>query len=116
MKNPAPNLFLYSFLCCLLLLQLSTHLSSPVTELRASGSFTGGRTDTRIQFCLSKTDPYGGKTTGIIRTKTFLGDYDYDMEANNMTALGRWDPSRYVNIWVVEDIKSEYMQSFDCGV
>ena len=82
----------------------------------ASGAFTGGRTDTRIQFCLSKTDPNGGKTTGIIRTKTFLGDYDYDMEANEMTSLGRWDPSRYVNIWVVEDIKSEYMQSFDCGV
>ena len=82
----------------------------------ASGAFTGGRTDTRIQFCLSKTDPSGAKTTGIVRTKTFLGDYDYDMEGSDVTALGRWDPSRYVNIWVVEDIKSEYMQSFDCGV
>ncbi|MFT3934686.1 MAG: gliding motility-associated C-terminal domain-containing protein [Chitinophagaceae bacterium] len=82
----------------------------------ASGTFAGGRTDTRIQFCLSKTDPYGAKTTGIVRTKTYLGDYDYDMEGSDMTALGRWDPSRYVNIWVVEDIKSEYMQTFECGV
>ncbi len=81
-----------------------------------TGAFTGGRTDTRIQFCLAKTDPNGGKSTGIVRTKTFLGDYDYDMEAGDMTALGRWDPSRYVNIWVVEDIKSEYMQTFECGV
>ena len=81
-----------------------------------TGAFTGGRTDTRIQFCLAKTDPNGGKTTGIVRTRTFLGDYDYDMEAGDMTALGRWDPSRYVNIWVVEDIKSEYMQDFECGV
>ncbi|MEO5681478.1 MAG: gliding motility-associated C-terminal domain-containing protein [Chitinophagaceae bacterium] len=82
----------------------------------ATGAFTGGRTDTRIQFCLAKTDPAAGKTSGIVRTKTFLGDYDYDMEAGDMTALGRWDPSKYVNIWVVEDIKSEYMQTFECGV
>ncbi len=81
-----------------------------------TGAFTGGRTDTRIQFCLAKTEPNGGKTSGILRTKTYLGDYDYDMEAGDMTALGRWDPSRYVNIWVVEDIKSEYMQTFECGV
>ena len=81
-----------------------------------TGAFTGGRTDTRIQFCLAKTDPAGGKTSGIVRTKSFLGDYDFDMEGSDMTALGRWDPSRYVNIWVVEDIKSEYMQSFECGV
>ncbi|MEP6726908.1 MAG: M43 family zinc metalloprotease, partial [Bacteroidota bacterium] len=81
-----------------------------------TGAFTGGRTDTRIQFCLAKTDPSGGKTSGIVRTKTFLGDYDFDMEAGDMTSLGRWDPSKYVNIWVVEDIKSEYMQTFECGV
>ncbi|HTL06996.1 MAG TPA: M43 family zinc metalloprotease, partial [Chitinophagaceae bacterium] len=82
----------------------------------ASGAFTGGRTDTRIQFCLAKTDPNGGLTSGILRNKTYLGDYDFDMEGSDVTALGRWDPSRYVNIWVVEDIKSEYMQTFECGV
>ncbi len=82
----------------------------------ASGTFAGGRTDTRIQFCIAKTDPNGGKTTGIVRTKTFLGDYDYDMEGGDVVSLGRWDPSRYVNIWVVQDIKSEYMQTFECGV
>ncbi len=81
-----------------------------------TGAYTGGRTDTRIQFCMAKTDPNGGKTTGIVRTKTYLGDFDYDMEGGDMVSLGRWDPSRYVNIWVVEDIKSEYMQTFECGV
>lgn len=91
-------------------------LQSMNEAFSASGAFTGGRTDTRIQFCLAKTDPGGGKTTGILRTKTYLGDYDYDMEGSDMTSLGRWDPSRYVNIWVVEDIKSEYMQTFECGV
>jgi len=81
----------------------------------AAGAFAGGRTDTKIQFCLAKTAPDGGKTTGIVRTHSYLTDFDNEMEGGDLTALGRWDPARYVNIWVVTDIKSEYMQDFDCG-
>ncbi|MBS0031972.1 gliding motility-associated C-terminal domain-containing protein [Chitinophaga sp. 22321] len=81
----------------------------------ATGAFTGGRTDTKIQFCLAKTAPDGGKTTGIVRTHSYLTDFDNEMEGGDLTALGRWDPARYVNIWVVTDIKSEYMQDFACG-
>lgn len=80
-----------------------------------TGAFAGARTNTRIQFCLAKTDPDGGKTTGILRAKTYLGDFDADMEGGDVTAMGRWDGSRYINIWVVEDIKSEFMQNFECG-
>jgi gliding motility-associated-like protein len=82
----------------------------------ASGTFTGGRTDTRIQFCLAKTAPDGGRTTGIVRTHSYLSDFDYDMEAGDLTALGAWDRSRYINIWVVSAIRSEYMQDFNCGI
>ncbi|MBO9730116.1 MAG: gliding motility-associated C-terminal domain-containing protein [Chitinophaga sp.] len=81
----------------------------------ATGAFTGARTDTKIQFCLAQTAPDGGKTTGIVRVHSYLSDFDNEMEGGDLTALGRWDPSRYVNIWVVKDIKSEYMQSFSCG-
>ncbi|MCW3466768.1 gliding motility-associated C-terminal domain-containing protein [Chitinophaga nivalis] len=81
----------------------------------ATGAFTGGRTDTRIQFCLAKTAPDGSKTTGIVRTHSYLSDFDVDMEGSALTALGKWDGSRYINIWVVTDIKSEYMQGFECG-
>lgn len=80
-----------------------------------TGAFTGGRTDTKIQFCLAKTAPDGGKTNGIVRTHSYLTDFDNEMEGGDLTALGRWDPTRYVNIWVVTDIKSEYMQDFECG-
>lgn len=82
----------------------------------ATGAFTGGRTDTKIQFCLAKTAPDGGRTTGIVRTHSYLGDFDNEMEGSDLTALGKWDGDRYINIWVVEDIKSEYMQDFECGV
>ncbi|MCS3795418.1 T9SS type B sorting domain-containing protein [Niastella sp. OAS944] len=81
----------------------------------ASGTFTGGRTDTRIQFCLAKTAPDGGRTTGIVRTHSFLSDFDYDMEADELIALGAWDRKRYINIWLVSNIRSEYMQDFSCG-
>ncbi|WP_177192179.1 T9SS type B sorting domain-containing protein [Chitinophaga arvensicola] len=82
----------------------------------ATGAFAGGRTDTKIQFCLAKTAPDGGRTTGIVRTHSYLADFDNEMEGADLTALGKWDGSRYINIWVVKDIKSEYMQDFECGV
>lgn len=81
----------------------------------ASGTFAGGRADTRINFCLAKTAPGGGRTTGIVRIPSYLSDYDVDMEGGEITALGAWDRSRYVNIWVVSAIRSEYMQDFYCG-
>ena len=81
----------------------------------ASGTFAGGRTDTRIQFCIAKTAPDGGRTTGILRTHSYLSDFDVDMEGEDLTALGAWDRSRYINIWVVSAIRSEFMQDFSCG-
>lgn len=80
-----------------------------------TGAFTGGRTDTKIQFCLARTAPDGGRTNGIVRTHSYLSDFDNEMEGGDLVALGKWDGSRYINIWVVTDIKSEYMQDFECG-
>ncbi|MBV7533206.1 T9SS type B sorting domain-containing protein [Chitinophaga sp. sic0106] len=81
----------------------------------AQGSFSGGRTNTNIQFCLAKTAPDGSIRTGITRSTSYLTDFDADMEGDRITAMGKWDGSRYINIWVVTDIKSEFMQSFECG-
>lgn len=81
----------------------------------ASGTFAGGRADTKIRFCLARTAPDGSRTTGIVRVRSYLSDYDVDMEGDQITALGAWDRSRYVNIWVVSAIRSEYMQEFSCG-
>ncbi len=81
----------------------------------ATGAFTGARTDTRIRFCLAKTAPDGSRTNGIVRTKSYLSDFDVDMEGGELLKLGRWPGDRYINIWVVQGIKSEYMQDFECG-
>ncbi|NML38388.1 T9SS type B sorting domain-containing protein [Chitinophaga sp. G-6-1-13] len=81
----------------------------------ATGAFTGGRTDTKIRFCLAKTAPDGGRTSGIVRTFTYLNDFDVDMEGGEVTDMGAWDRTRYINIWVVSKIRSDYMQDFSCG-
>ncbi len=55
--------------------------------------------DTRIQFCLAKRDPGGNATSGINRVVSPLTDVTNDLA---MKDLSRWDPNRYINIWLVK--------------
>jgi len=73
----------------------------------------GTGVDTEIQFCLAKQDPEGNATTGINRvvsplTTLFLETQDIDMKD-----LSRWEPTEYINIWLVKEICSV---SVGCGV
>ena len=81
----------------------------------AYGSDTNG-IDTRIQFCLAQTHPKGGVTNGITRTKSYYENNDMELEAFKTAMLNYWDPSKYVNIWVVNSIQGEIPPSnFKCG-
>lgn len=71
--------------------------------------------NTGISFCLAKTDPLGGITTGITRTRHELSDYDRDIEDRKMKGLVSWDTRRYCNIWYVEGLKNEIDPFFQCG-
>lgn len=75
-----------------------------------------GGVDTKIQFCLARTRPDGGRTNGIDRAKTYYGQHDMELEGDKPGSLMDWDRSKYVNIWVVEAIQAEQMQKFECGV
>ena len=55
--------------------------------------------DTRIQFCLAQRDPNGNATSGINRVVSPLTDVTNDLAMKN---LSRWDPTRYINIWLVK--------------
>ncbi|MFT5168125.1 MAG: hypothetical protein ACI8P3_003364, partial [Saprospiraceae bacterium] len=63
--------------------------------------------DTKIAFCLAMQDPDGNATTGITRTESVL---TYNVNYNSSAAdialkdLSRWDPLKYINIWVVGSI------------
>ncbi|MBD2716651.1 T9SS type A sorting domain-containing protein [Microvirga sp. STR05] len=55
-----------------------------------------------FRFRLAKLDPDGNCTTGITRTYSSLTA----SAGNNVKDLIRWDPNRYLNIWVVDNIAS----------
>ncbi|MFP9118834.1 M43 family zinc metalloprotease [Flavobacterium sp. RNTU_13] len=61
--------------------------------------------DVEIEFCLAQRDPNGLATTGIVRYN--MGDdngFDVSELDNNVKPNTIWDPTRYLNIWVVKDI------------
>lgn len=71
--------------------------------------------NTQIIFCLAKTDPSGGNTTGITRTQSVLGNFDSDIENDALKNLISWDPNTYCNIWLVDTVLNEFLTSFSCG-
>ncbi|MCB0642422.1 MAG: gliding motility-associated C-terminal domain-containing protein [Phaeodactylibacter sp.] len=72
---------------------------------------TGVNTD--IAFCLAQRDPEGNATTGITRTVSGLTEFNLETQDLDLKDLIRWDPTQYINIWVVRDICSI---SVGCGV
>ena len=60
--------------------------------------------DIEIEFCLAKQDENGIYTTGIERYN--LGnDFGFDMfEVEEIKAQTQWDPEKYLNIWVCNQI------------
>ncbi|MCY7409093.1 MAG: T9SS type A sorting domain-containing protein [Chitinophagales bacterium] len=63
----------------------------------------GSGVDTKIEFCLSKKNPEGKCTNGIVRIQSLLTNHD-SYERPMLSQLSSWDPDRYVNIYVVKTI------------
>jgi hypothetical protein len=73
--------------------------------------------DTRIQFKLAQRGSAGGITSGINRVVSFFGsDMNMYIEDTRMKNLIQWDPSRFINIWLLQNIKGEIFAGFTCGV
>lgn len=62
--------------------------------------------DVGIRFCLARQDPAGNATTGITRTRSALTDLYLENDDITLKDLVRWDPQRYLNIWVIREINS----------
>lgn len=72
--------------------------------------------DTKISFCLAQTDPDGGITTGITRTTSYFStNLNPFIEDDKLKNLVQWDPSKYINIWVVSSMNGEISAQFQCG-
>ncbi len=69
------------------------------------GTMGGGGTDTKIEFALATKDPSGQPTTGVeyIYDPNWA-DIDNYTEGNAMKSATAWDPSKYLNVWLVNSI------------
>ncbi len=63
--------------------------------------FSQNAGDTNIEFRLAKIDPDGNCTQGVTRTYSNLTVGARD----NVKELIQWDPTRYMNVWVVKTIE-----------
>ncbi|MEO6327993.1 MAG: M43 family zinc metalloprotease [Ginsengibacter sp.] len=65
-------------------------------------AFASLSADSRITFCIAKTDPFGKPTTGIIHkyTKTANWTANDQMKFSASGGDDVWDSKRYLNIWV----------------
>jgi hypothetical protein len=72
--------------------------------------------DTKLRFCLAHKDPDGGNTTGITRTKSFFSsDMNKEIEDARLKNLIQWNPAKYINIWLITNIKGWVYEYFSCG-
>ena len=63
--------------------------------------------DTEIQFCLAKRDPDDNATNGITRDQNALTNMVMETEDITLKDLNRWEPTKYINIWLVRSITSQ---------
>ncbi len=68
-----------------------------------------------IQFCLAKQDTNGFFTTGITRNVSSLSNMTMETDDIALKNLSRWNPTEYLNIWLVNSITSLSMGSGVAG-
>lgn len=61
--------------------------------------------DAMIQFCLARRTPNNLASTGVTRTQSPLTSLNYNTQDPLLKALVRWDPTQYVNVYVVGEIQ-----------
>jgi len=73
-----------------------------------SGYYDGGvGFETPFALCLAQRDPDNNATNGITRTVSTLTNLTAETQDVEMKDLTRWDPTRYLNIWLVKEVTSQ---------
>ncbi|MEM6396911.1 MAG: M43 family zinc metalloprotease [Bacteroidota bacterium] len=67
----------------------------------------GTGVNTQIQFCLAQRDPNGDATNGITRDQSALTNMILETQDIALKDLNRWEPTEYINIWLVRNITSQ---------
>ncbi len=83
------------------------HLNQAFSNSGAYSQTNG--VNTHIQFCLAQQDETGLPTTGITRHVSELTNMNVDSQDESLKSIIQWDPTRYLNIWLVNEITSTSM-------
>jgi gliding motility-associated-like protein len=67
----------------------------------------GTGSNTMIQFCLARRTPENEITNGITRNVDALTNMIMETEDIALKDLNRWQPTNYINIWLVNEISSQ---------
>ncbi|MFK7757103.1 MAG: M43 family zinc metalloprotease [Flavobacteriales bacterium] len=70
-------------------------------------SFNPDGVEIPIQFCLAQENPDGEFSTGVNYVESTLTDMLVPSQDLALKDLSRWDPTKYMNIWVVNSITRE---------
>ncbi len=62
--------------------------------------------DMEIEFYLANRDPNGNPTNGIVRRYRNQAVYNIQSDLETVSALSYWPSNRYLNIWVLPDIRN----------
>ena len=69
--------------------------------LKPTHPFYSLSADVELEFCLARKDTSGQATTGIMRYNSGQSEWEVTAFDNNVKPLTQWNPSKYLNIWVV---------------
>ena len=85
--------------------QITQALSWTNQALAQEGPFARGTTvDTDIRLCLARRTPDNEAATGINRVVSPLTDEGASFRDREVKDLSRWDPTQYLNVWIVREI------------
>ncbi len=80
------------------------HLNDAYRNVGVYDPTTG--VDVEIEFCLAKQNENGNFTTGINRVVSTLTNMTSETDDITLKNLTHWDPTKYMNIWIVNGISS----------
>lgn len=80
------------------------HLNDAFSNVGYYDPSTG--VDVEIEFCLAKQDENGNYTTGINRVVSPLTNVTMETQDLSLKNLIRWNPTKYLNFWIVKEITS----------
>lgn len=88
---------------------LNTHYARQNDVSRVRPLFQASIAEMDLRFCLAKSTPTGGSTSGIVRHRTSIEHFDVlnndsHVDAMKLAPTGSpaWAPERYLNIWICD--------------